>query len=372
MRRESIAAKEFFQATEASEEDGASWITLLKEGVSVNNRNYKRASLEKAVRDRVYEGVRMFADHSDKPPLKRSVMHLISGIEETRLNTDFPDGQARVRGKVRWIDEDFQKKAERAKEFIGVSHDSKLFGSRSMKNGRRYEDIDEIVNVHSVDWVIYPSAGGGFEEFYGREGVEMADIDWDAIDEDALKEHKPDLYKQLVDRAKESEEDPDDDDEDDEDSSKESIKSTAKKSKATVLDEHAVEGIVSKALGDYFSKKQTEKQVADKISAQVGRSTLPDLTKKRVIASFDGTESYSEDRVKEAIKSAEDELAAVAGPKVRGAGPSSSGGKDKKHSLGRAHESVEAAFAVGMTKKKVSSKKSAVKDPDDDEEDEEE
>lgn len=350
-----IHGREIFQATESVAEGEDLWITLLKEGTSVNNRNYKRPALEKAVHDRVYENIRMFVDHSEKPPLKRSVMELVSSISETKLDTSFPDGLARVRGKLHWIDSAFQERAQKAQNHMGVSHDAKLFGSRSRVNGRKYEDIDEIKQVHSVDWVVFPSAGGGFEEFYGREGVEVADIDWDAVDEEMLKKHKPDLYQELIARAKEGTEDDDDEDEDEDedgDSSKESVKSTSKK--VAALTEDDVKRIVIDALEGVESKKSTQKEVASKIADLVNRSTLPPLTKNRVIASFDGAEKFEEDKVKESIDSAKEELKAVARPRVVGMGPSGDT-KQKSTSLGRAHESVMAAFAVG-TKKKDSKK----------------
>lgn len=366
---EVLRGKEIIQATEATEDDGSSWITLVKEGTSINNRNYKRAALEKAVNDRVYEGINMFVDHSDKPPIKRSFRDLVAGIGETKLDTSFPDGAARIRGRLKWFDEEFGKKAIAAKEHTGISHDAKLWGSRTrLTDGRRYEEIDEIQKVHSVDWVVYPSAGGGFEEFYGREGVEVEDIDWDAIDEDMLKKHKPDLYKSLTERAQESV----DDDEDDEDEEEDPAPSVKKGAKPVIkaLDEHAIEGIVSKSMDNYFKQRQTSEAVQKQIAGVVNKSTLPALTKERVIKSFDGAESFEEDRVKEAIEDAKNELAAVAGPKIRGAGNSTTGGGTKKQSLGRAHEAVEAAFSVGLPKKKVNTKGKGSDDDDEDEEEE--
>src|SRR5207342_152153 len=106
---------------------------------------------------------------------------------------------------------DFRKTAKEAKEFIGVSHDARLAGTRSRKNGRRYEDIQEIVKAHSVDWVVYPSAGGGFEQFYATEGIEpMEAIDWDSVTPEMLEENAPKLLDAIKAKfpAKESKEDP--------------------------------------------------------------------------------------------------------------------------------------------------------------------
>lgn len=383
---ERLAGRDIIRATEAATDDeGTQWITIIKEGVSENNRRYSKSTLQKAVDERVYENMRMFVDHSDGPPLKRSMRDLVSAITTTELDTSFPDKKARVRGAVEWIDEEWQKKIEKGKDHVGVSHDALLRGTRSMKNGRRFEDISEIPRVNSVDWVIYPSAGGGFENsFLAQEGVDMKDaIDWDAIDEDMLKEHKPDLYKTLTARSQESDEEDDDEEEETEEEeetpAQESRKSkgskkpvkTVKVKKSKV--QRQVEDIVRRSFETVEKERETKKEVHDKVEALVNKSTLPDLTKKRVIASFEGKESFEEDRVKEAITDAKAEIAAIAGPRIRDMGPSGGTSGTKTRSFGRAHEAVERAFSRGLRpKKKVATKPSGKKGADEDDEDEEE
>lgn len=345
-----IRGHDIFQASEAVEGDDGLWITIIKEGRSQNNRNYKRSALEKAVNDRVYENVRMFVDHSENLPLKRSVKELVSGIGETKLDTSFPDGLARVRGKVTWFNEEFQKFADKAKTHIGVSHDALLKGVRSVRDGRRYEDIDEIRQAHSVDWVIYPSAGGGFEQFYAQEGVEMTEaIDWDAIDEDMLKEHKPDLYAALTTRSKESKEG----DEGDEDDDKKVPNPDPDGSPGGgQLTERGIESIVMRVFERVEARKSTQEEVAGKVKSLVNGSTLPDVTKARLIRSFEGVESFDEKRVKDSIEEAKNELAAVAGPRIRQMGPSGDSGSQQSASLGRAHEAVASAFGMKPASKK--------------------
>lgn len=337
-----ISGREVFQATEATaDDDGRLWITIIKEGVSQNNRNYQRKALIDAVDKRVYENARMFVDHTDGPPLKRSIRELVSGIGEVVLDTSFPDGLARVRGEVKWFNKDFEEFAGKAKEHIGVSHDAMLRGSRSMRNGRRYEDIDGITKAHSVDWVIYPSAGGGFEQFVAKEGVEMTDaIDWDAIDEDMLKEHKPELYKALTaNRATESEDDPDDEDEDDEENGQESVKLSRR------AVESLIESSLDKALTKVQQKAEAKAEAFRATEALVESSTLPKLTKARVVKSFRGAESFDKKAVEKAIEEAKAEVAAIAGPRVRAMGPSgAAAGSTKSVVTGRAHESIASVF----------------------------
>lgn len=377
---ERLAGRDIIRATEAATDDnGTQWITIIKEGVSENNRRYHKSTLQKAVDERVYENMRMFVDHSDGPPLKRSMRDLVSAITTTKLDTSFPDKKARVRGAVEWIDDDWQKKIEKGKDHVGVSHDALLRGTRSMKNGRRYEDIDEIPRVNSVDWVIYPSAGGGFENsFLAQEGVDMKDaIDWDAIDEDMLKEHKPDLYKSLTARGSEAEEGDEDEEETEEDEeetpAQESKKSKGSKKVVKIKKskvQRQVEDIVRRSFEAVEQERQTKQEVHSKVEELVNKSTLPDLTKKRVIASFDGKESFEEDRVKEAITAAKAEVAAIAGPRIRGMGPSGGTTKSTK-SFGRAHEAVEKAFGRGLRPKKTIAVKPTGKKGEDEDEDEE-
>jgi hypothetical protein len=349
----SFQARDVFRASEASFDDDETWITIVKEGESINGRNYKKNTLKQAVLQRRYENQRQFVDHSDGPPLKRSIKELVSGITETKYDDTHPDGRARIRGKVKWFNTEFQEFAQKAKEHIGVSHDARLAGTRTRVNGRIKEDIDEIVKVHSVDWVVYPSAGGGYDQFYATEGIEMPDaIDWGSVTLDMVEENAPDLATAFKEKystkAKESEGDDDDEDDDEEESG---VKHTASKKNGTAvaLDEKAIESIVTRVIEGVDKKKSEQAEVHGKIANLVNRSPLPQRTKNRIVASFDGATEFNEERVKESIEDAKTELKeAGAGPKVIGAGPS---GKAKTGSLGRAHESLADAFSLKKTAK---------------------
>jgi hypothetical protein len=350
MKNTRLFDRDVFRASESSvDDDGVEWITILREGTSENNRRYSRSVLERAVESKVYDGSKMFVDHSDGPPLKRSMRELVSAIGETKLDTSFPDGKARIRGALEWLDEEFHGFAQRAQKHIGVSHDALLRGTRSMKNGRRFEDISEIKKSNSVDWVVWPSAGGGFEpSFLVKEGVEMTDaIDWDAIDEDMLKEKAPDLYKTLTTRAKEEVQNPPPPDGGDDGDGDEG-EPEGNPAPQPLL-ERQIESIVVRAM-ENVNEKQKQKQIShDQVKAAVNASTLPPLTKERVINSFAGSESFEEKRVTEAIDSAKQEIAAIAGPRVRDMGLSGNG-SSSSHDLGRAHESLVAAFGVDPLK----------------------
>ena len=175
-------------------------------------------------------------------------------------------------------------------------------------------------------------------------------IDWDAIDEEMLKEHKPDLYKALTARSQESESD-DDEDEDEEEE-------TEEEAQESQLTARSVENIVMRVFEKIEAKRTTQQSVASKVEGMVNKSTLPDLTKKRVIRSFAGVEKFDENAVKESIEEAKEELAAVGGPRIKNMGPSSKAGSENgSASLGRAHEAVAAAFGMGSKPEKKDSKK---------------
>lgn len=347
-----VRRQEVFRSLEADFEQEEDWITIVREGQSENGRNYRRSTLERAVEAGIYNGARMFVDHTDGPPLKRSIQELVSGIAETKLDTSFPDGRARVRGRVEWFNDQFKDFAHRAKQHIGVSHDAMLRGFRRRVNGRKYEDIEEIKAANSVDWVVYPSAGGGFEQFYAKEGVEMSEaIDWDAIDEEMLKEKAPELYKSLTaKRATEGKQKQTDDEEEDEE-----VEEEGKESRQTSkqLDEKAVESIVMRALESVGQKRAAREETTKKVEAMVNRSTLPDLTKQRVIKQFSTAESFEEDAVKEAIEDAKKEVSAIAGPRVSGMGPTGNGKVAGSTAVAfRAHEAVASAFGIKANNKK--------------------
>lgn len=336
-------SKDIFRALEADFGD-EDWITVVREGESINGRNYHKEALQLAVADRAYEGQKMFVDHSDGPPLKRSMRELVAAISETKFvdGKESKDGLSRIRGKVDWIDLDFKGFAERAKEHIGVSHDARLIGTRSRSHdGRRKEEISKIQKVHSVDWVIYPSAGGGYEEFIAKEGVEMPDaIDWSAITPDMLKDNAPDLYSTLekqfkpvenVERGTEQVEDGNDD-------------GPVSLTKADV--KKLVADAIIEAKESVRADESKRLEAGKKIAAKVNAAPLPEKTRARIIRTFADAEEFEETRVQEAIDEAKEELKDFR-PRVTRMGPSgSSKSGSTPRGLGRAHESVAAAFGI--------------------------
>lgn len=353
---EEFDGREIFDATEAEfdEKEHTATITIVKEGDSINGRNYKKSALKQAVMDRVYEGSRMFVDHSKSPPLKRSIKELVSGVQ----TTEYVEGKtSRIRGTVKFFDKDFEEFATRAHEHIGVSHDARLLGTRSrLSDGRVHEDIDQIKTVHSVDWVVYPSAGGGIESFYAQEGVTVSEaIDWGAITQEELEKNAPTLVTAIKATVKV-----------DTDHSKENVEEVKDPKDAGTLDAKALQTLIKdtvkatviEAQESIQKDAQNHETINKSVASVVDKSTLPDLTKARIKRQFTDVTAFDEDKVREAVEEAKKEVSAIAGPKVRNMGLSGTAGKDNKNDLGRAHEAVSSAFGIRKApeKKKTETK----------------
>jgi hypothetical protein len=196
---------------------------------------------------------------------------------------------------------------------------------------------------YSVDWVVFPSAGGGIEQFI-TEGAEGEDsVEWSELTEDMLKEHAPELYKSLTAREDEDddEEKPDDNGDgngDGDDDSEESVSTLTAAGLKAWIDQRVNEGI------EAFKQDEAAKAKAnEQVASMVDGTTLPEPTKARIKRSF-MDKSFSEADVKESIEEAKAELkAAGVGPKVTGMGVTAASGGTRKIA-GKAEEAVAVAL----------------------------
>lgn len=335
-------------------------ITIIKAGRSANRRNYRESVLRDAAAKGVYTGMRMFVDHSDKPPLKRSFNEMVSAVESTEWN----DEKKAIDGTVVFFDPEFADKVEKAKEFMGVSVNHLLKGHRVRESdGGVMEDITEVVRGHSVDWVIYPAAGGEFQGFLESEGDDM--LDWTKITADDIKKNAPDVYAELVKESKGPDDEPDDDNDEE--------------SNTPPVTKESVQSWVREAIQ---AERQSEKQATEtrskalsQMNEAVAKSGLPQVTRDRIVRSFTSmaTESITEANVTAAVEEAKNELKALkVGPKITGMGStqastsSATEGEDGEPrlsgpSLSDAQESLAAAFA-GFDVRGTSPKKSGKDD----------
>lgn len=351
-----VRLQEVFPVQEAvfDEESMSAKVTLIREGMNLSRprKNYTKASIQQAVKEGIFNNMRMFVDHSNKPPIKRSIKDLVSGTGITEYQ-EGTDGKGKIVSTVKFFNKEFFNFAQHAQEHMGTSIDALVRGTRfRATDGQVQEDIHGFVKGHSVDWVVFPSAGGGIESFItAQEGVDVEDIEWGNLTPEMIKEHAPELYQSIMAAAPKPK--------DKEIPVKENV-STDASDKTTgeplVITketfEAKVQEAVTAAVTAVENKRNSQATVARQIAGLVDVAAMPARTKARVKASFDGIETFDETVVKEAITEAQAELKEVAGPRVHGMGVTSPDGEPDKEFVGPAREAVEAIFEVTPKEKK--------------------
>jgi hypothetical protein len=322
-------------------------VRIIKSGrAKGKNRDYTSTALRRAVKEGVYNGIRMYVDHSDQTPLKRKITELVSAVEGTTYNAR----EDAIEGDVEFFNEEFFNYAQRAKKHIGLSADHRIRVSYVREGKESIEKVQQVVDAKSVDWVVYPAAGGEILKF-ARESEGADDVEWSEITPDLLKEKAPEIYAAIL-AAKESA-GPDDEPDDDEDEGGEGNKG---KVKPAVFSKADIAKMVKEAIE---SDRREFQEQSDKITAAskatkdyVGKSGLPARTQARIVTQFLGETEFVEADVKEAVDEAKLELKeAGAGPRVSGMGSSGSEGGELATSLVGAREAVE-SFFMGPKKSK--------------------
>ena len=351
----------FIDGWEETDDGIRAKIRIIKAGLSKNNRNYRVTALKKAAKEGIFDNLKMFRGHSKDLPLKRRDDEFVAFTSDTAFEED----TSSLVGFANFVDEKFAKKVKAAKGHIGVSIDSLLSGFRiPQAGGRALEDITAFVQPRSVDFVLFPAAGG---EILAWESEGETEVDWAAVEaelatlgEDDLKKNLPSFWAKwhpetrgqppIGGSSREAEED-DEDNETDEDEEPTQYKKGKKKTrKAAMVRREEVAEIVADALKADREARQEEDEKKESAAAQVreafANAGLPDKTRARVMAAFEGVTEYDDEKVKKAITDAKEELkAAGAGPQITDMGPSSSGGTDKaEKKVFRAHESARSAF----------------------------
>lgn len=308
-------------------------VTILKAGRAKNPRNYRSSAVSKAAKEGVYDGLRMYVNHSDKPPTKRSMNELVSAVE----STEYDSKNDRIIGNVEFFSPEFYDYAQRAKKHIGVSADHRIKVQKVREaSGQMIDDVLEIVGAHSVDWVIYPSAGGEVISF-AKESEGADEVEWDQVTLDQLKANAPavlDAYKAEL--VKEAEKPPKDD------------KKVDDKEEPAALTADSIAKLVKEAIDEDRKAHETESSqramATKKVRDYVGKAGLPARTRDRIISQYSDVLEYVESDVKESVEDAKAELKeAGAGPSITGQGPSG-GSSSEKPKIASARESVEALF----------------------------
>lgn len=327
-------------------EDGRMFakIRIIKSGTSKNRRNYPPQVVKEAVDKKFWDGTLMFTNHDRKRPEvdERSFPEMVSAIE----STSWDESAQAANGRVEFFDRPFFEKAKRAKDYIGVSINAVVKGTRRVVSGQTFEDVNSFHRSRSVDWVFNPAAGGAILAFEDEDDEDM--IDWSKITIDDLRKNRADVVEAIEAEAK-SEDDPPKNDPAKTDPPAAPVAMTAEQIQEAIK-QGVQEGI--KAEQDKAkAAEQRRNSVAEQVRQAFSKSGLPEKTRARVMSSFEGLEEYDEKKVAEAITAAQEELtAAGAGPVISGMGPSGAGsgtGDQKTFSI---HESVKTSFGIGRTK----------------------
>lgn len=313
-------------------------IRVLRAGKSKNRRNYSPAIVKEAVDNHVFDRARMFRDHDRKRanPQERSINEMVSIIE----STSYDDVSHSMNGRVEFFDRPFYEYAQRAKDYIGVSINALVKGTRQLVAGEVHEEITGWGPARSVDWVMFPAAGGSILAFEDEDVVTMPD--WTQITAEDLKTNAPEVYESILASAEPP------------------PKVDPPKKEPTPEQKPDIAKLVAEAIDEERTKANEkaarQKTAGDAVREAFKNSGLPTRTQTRVMASFEGVEEYDEKAVAEAIKSAKEELQEVgAGPRISGMGPSTGGGSTVASQEFSVHESVRSAFGI----KKEASKEAA-------------
>lgn len=147
------------------EKEGRVWrVTMVRPGISKNGRRYRPEVLADAIH--LYEGTKSFDGHRDAQERRKSAIGGMAGWHENV--TAQPDGSL---GSDFHISESAEAvrqlfvtawRNERP-DLIGFSHDISAKTEPAVVGGRRISEVRKIVEVHSVDVVADPSAGGQIE-----------------------------------------------------------------------------------------------------------------------------------------------------------------------------------------------------------------
>jgi hypothetical protein len=208
---------------------------------------------------------------------------------------------------------------------MGISINAIGSASVSEIEGIKTTVIEKIIRARSVDFVTEPGAGGKVEMYES-----IGEVDIDIISLATLKEHRPDLVKQLESSVRNE-------------ISQEVKKLAEQEDKIKALESTnealTKENTDLKTQKEAGEKAQRIAEAKSKIDEALGKSELPEPAKARILEKFKDSETV--DSLEEAIKAEKDYIAAITeSGKVKGMGKKAEG--DPKASRDALKESVKA------------------------------
>ena len=171
-------------------------LTVITPGFNKSRRRFYPAEVLK--RDyKVFEGSKMFIDHAtDRQEQSRpegSVRDWAASLTNLWVEDD-----GRVRATAAVIDPEFKKKLENLAQHkklgeMGISIRAAGEASDAEIEGHRTQLVERLIMGRSVDFVTYPSAGGGVEVLESARASD--ELDLDVVSLAQLRERRPDLVE---------------------------------------------------------------------------------------------------------------------------------------------------------------------------------
>lgn len=179
---EAAALVELLEAKDGTP-TGSAWdVTVIKAGDSKSRRRYPAEVLRRALG--LFEGAKVFADHPSRDELRarpeRSVRDVIGWLAEARWDGA---GQAikatlhltEAAGVLRQALVDAWQRGKT--DLLGLSINVGADVLESSERGQRWQIVQQITHVGSVDLVTTPAAGGGFDGLLASDRADAADAE---------------------------------------------------------------------------------------------------------------------------------------------------------------------------------------------------
>jgi vacuolar-type H+-ATPase subunit I/STV1 len=171
-------------------------LTVIEPGFNKSKRRFYPAEVLK--RDyKIFEGAKMFIDHAtereEQARPEGSVRDWAASLTSLWVEDD-----GRVRATAAVIDPEFKKKLENLAQHkklgeMGVSIRAAGEASDAEIEGHRTQLVERLILGRSVDFVTYPSAGGGVEVLESARASD--ELDLDVVSLAQLRERRPDLIE---------------------------------------------------------------------------------------------------------------------------------------------------------------------------------
>ncbi len=290
-----------FEATTLDAQKNKARVVVIRAGKSKNGNVYPEDVLSVSVP--LFEGAKVFLDHTDIKPMEgnRSVRELVGYIEHPtfyngRLEADLHTIDTEAgRAAIEIIRESIASR----RNLVGMSVNIRARVKADSENAEAY-NVEEIVEVRSVDLVVDPSAGGEILRIYESVQTDTdTEVDEMTIKEltlEELKKERPDLLQSIAEEVEARVYGNKD----------ELAKEMRKLTEAVKRSEEEAKKMADelKEWQSFGAVKQTEAYLERKLK----EAELPEIAEKRVRKLFEGR-SAKDDEVDTAVKEEKDYIA---------------------------------------------------------------